>query len=880
MPDTGQAAGMRYMGGDYYGNPGTQRTYDTRTKTYSTNYNWLADQLRASGQYVGDNQPLTSQQQAAKQEAQRRLGAEDFAREQTIRRGRFIVGQRGPGAPVGVEAAKAAEKRAYEAKVQFGRSFQATTPGEAEAIKKMLRSPTAQFASQEVAQRGYELAARHDRSFAPEQVRAGYLAQVESVQERQTVDAKTYFQRQASKRLGIPTYDPLQQIHEAQRKQIKPDRVYVKIGGRNVPFVLSAKAAQQRPIAKVEQYLSDKNVEVSDIIKTKTPAPLRNFVEAIDRRAQLSFRGEKPLNPFAFRNVAEAIYGIEKGAVKGVVEEPLTAATSLVVGGAIAKGAGVLAVRAPILTKGVGTGRVTSKISALNVAGGVMAGYYGADVASRISAADNRSQEIGKILSTEILPMAAGANLATTKLPELPYKVTGKRPAGVLLEMKDIYATPEKYIDQRGLIVRPTEGIQPEVPAFFAGRIQKGLTNIYFRPTSKQIPDILKQFKGQTEYVSTEYGSYLKITPDGKIGNIEKAYNLLSGKVSKAPLSERLPIRLERKIKIEPVSLKLGAELGEVPGIPAYTYDVDIATEILRGKGTMPSTPFGGRVKGSPERARVTGIKAYPQLEAGKRPLFKAPKQAPKTAKEFKSIFDEKRISLSESVRNILETEGVRVSPKQTITTTRKFPSFLKVPTMAGVATATQIKQQVKSGFMPKQNLAVAERMDSQVENIKRIFRQKPEQPTRQRVTIERRATPQKIKIESPIKQIFDIFKSSKAISKSTPSPNGINLPENFIKETQKIRVKPFRQEMQTFRHKEREQIRIKPQPKQTQALQQRPFIEIKATESRRAIRRKKTLFTSSYENQLEDFAKAHKKRGKFVWNINNQIPTLESLIG
>jgi len=222
---------------------------------------------------------------------------------------------------------------------------------------------------------------------------------------RNTQAAEAYFRGLAAKRTGTAQ-------QEAQRRQAIPERVFVNIAGKRVPFVSSAKAAQQRPAARLERFISEKNIEVSDIIKTKTPEPIRNFVEAIDRRAELSFRGDKPLNPFAFRNVAEAIYGIEKGAVKGLVEEPLTAGASFLVGGALAKGAGVLAARAPILTRGVGAGKVTSKISALNVAGGVMAGYYGADVAKRITASNNRAQEIGKILSTEIVPFVTGARFA------------------------------------------------------------------------------------------------------------------------------------------------------------------------------------------------------------------------------------------------------------------------------------------------------------------------------------------------------------------------------------------------------------------------------------------------------------------------------------
>jgi len=231
------------------------------------------------------------------------------------------------------------------------------------------------------------------------------VAQRKEVQGTQASEA--YFRGLATKRTGIPRVSQQTPIRQAI-----PERVYVTIAGKRVPFVSSAKAAQQRPIAKIEQAIYDKNVEVSNILKYETPTPIRNFVEAIDRRAQLSFRGEKPLNPFAFRNVAEAIYGIEKGAVKGVVEEPLTAGASLIVGGALAKGAGVLAARAPILTRGIGAGRVTSKISALNVASGAIAGYYGVDVASRVRAADNRAQTIGKILSTEIVPFVAGARIA------------------------------------------------------------------------------------------------------------------------------------------------------------------------------------------------------------------------------------------------------------------------------------------------------------------------------------------------------------------------------------------------------------------------------------------------------------------------------------
>lgn len=79
--------------------------------------------------------------------------------------------------PVGLEALKAAELTAARQETLRRQSEISTTPGEALAIQRMLRSPTAQFASQEAAQRGYELASRYDRSFAPEQVRATLVPQ-------------------------------------------------------------------------------------------------------------------------------------------------------------------------------------------------------------------------------------------------------------------------------------------------------------------------------------------------------------------------------------------------------------------------------------------------------------------------------------------------------------------------------------------------------------------------------------------------------------------------------------------------------------------------------------------------------------------------------
>lgn len=107
-----------------------------------------------------------------------------------------------PVRPVGLEALKQAEVQAARQEIARRQSEQATTPEEARAIQRMLKSPTAQFSSQEAAQRGYELASRYDRSFAPEQVRAT-LAPRYTPQEEQPKEKTRFFYPAPREQIGI-----------------------------------------------------------------------------------------------------------------------------------------------------------------------------------------------------------------------------------------------------------------------------------------------------------------------------------------------------------------------------------------------------------------------------------------------------------------------------------------------------------------------------------------------------------------------------------------------------------------------------------------------------------------------------------------------------
>jgi len=568
-----------------------------------------------------------------------------------------------------------------------------------------------------------------------------------------------------------------ERAREAQEApgQARPERVYVTISGKRVPFVSSAKAAQQRPIAKIEQAIYDKNIEVSNILKYETPEPIRNFIDSIDRRAQLSFKGEKPLNPFAFRNVAEAIYGIEKGAVKGFVEEPLTAGTSLLVGGVLAKGAGVLAARAPILTRGVGAGKVTSKISALNVAGGAMAGYYGADVASRIAAADNRAQEIGKILSTEIIPLAVGARIA-----QVPILATARNALKTQRTIMKEFAKSEaatSYFGGERKRVTPTKRIESQ----FANKMDIEVTKASIRNA-----DFRRYMEAPTQRPTRKAPSQILETQ------------------AKTPSQDYIK-------KIETISEAKQESLADV------LYEATLEKQIRAGG------------KGYVSEARLQEARNIDELMVQ---LAKKQKQLAKIKQQESVIFAsgrggyvlQKPVSVSKSVQS-LSQKSKQVS--------KQIPVLISSQKSLQKEVAVQKTKQVSQQKYVSVAVSVQKQKSEQVQKIKSIFSQ-----------TQAPVITQKQKLKTP------------------------QIPETKIPIRPKVPQMPIK-------------IKVPTRQPPTRITEKPPRRPPTTKPPRRPPRRKlPPIPPKDFTSKIEDFAKARKKRGKFVWNIKNQIPTLESLIG
>jgi len=115
------------------------------------------------------------------------------------------------------------------------------------------------------------------------------------------------------------------------------------------------------------------------------------------------------------------------GFTEELAQKPVTAAGNTLFAILVTKGIGGVAAKAPILMKGVGTGKLASKINTVNVLGASLAGMYGVSVAERYIEAPDKARFAGQITATELLPFAAGGYVGTRKLPSIPTKEITRR---------------------------------------------------------------------------------------------------------------------------------------------------------------------------------------------------------------------------------------------------------------------------------------------------------------------------------------------------------------------------------------------------------------------------------------------------------------------
>jgi len=639
---------------------------------------------------------------------------------------------------------------------------------------------------------------------------------------------------------------------QAARRQARPERVYVTIAGKRVPFVSR------------DEY---KGLTTAQTLQKagglRTTAAILSSTELFAKAAETEARGIGKVLGFdskydqALAELAAATSSRLKsrpGALEVLLESPVTAAVPVGVGLKV----GTFAARAAL----VGTAGKISKISPQvanilktgslavePVVGAGVLGYVGKDLLS----SKDYYEAIGKIATYGVMTPGAAfgykqatkgitafqtRGLETVPAPISPEVLAGKvtfptTRAGKFKtfreEFRDIegkfsgyHATAESFgkgkVVVRGL---PEAELRPlDVPGLYISPYKAGASPVFLRLPGEGQAHINK-LSGLRAFLKSESSTlYMGASKEGLQPGARQA-------LSSSALKPE--VNLIRNVKdIQRIAKSGGKNVAET-------------RNILRG--TVRRT--GGRSAG------VGFIE--PKIEMGG---FRGEAQAvlpPETV--ISGILSSKRFKLKGQYiplveRSILPSEGkapIKELPFEARTTNnilraRQYYESGGVRPMAPIGYSTTRKPSrpaVSSSLIPSSILKQYSRPESSISRTKSSM--------------------------SIISSILKVPPSRTIPSSERKAPASRAEPSVSRKQPSRPKVSVSRK------------IPSRQQPSTARKPISRPQV---STTRKTPTRKKPKLTPKRYESQIEDFAKARKKRGKFVWNIRNQIPTLESLIG
>jgi len=650
---------------------------------------------------------------------------------------------------------------------------------------------------------------------------------------RDTQAAEAYFRGLAAKRTGTAQ-------QEAQRRQAVPERVFVTISGKRVPFVSR------------DEY---KGLTTAQTLQKagglRTTAAILSSTELFAKAAETEARGIGKVLGFdskydqALAELATATAARLKsrpGALEVLLESPVTAAIPVGAGLKV----GTFAARAAL----VGTAGKISKISpqAANilktgslavepVVGAGVLGYVGKDLLS----SKDYYEAVGKIATYGVMTPGAAfgykqatkgitafqtRGLETVPAPISPEVLSGKvtfptTRAGKFKtfreEFRDIEgkfsgfhstseAFPKSGVTVAGKPIRPLD-----VPGLYVSPYKAGASPVFLRVPGETraqqiISNIFSSSALKPEVNLIRGISDIRRIKEGK--NVQKAREFLDklGEEATPRSLERIPRSREKA----GAKLRMGRKVPEVDALTKAYIEPKLEMGGFRGEAQAilaPGTKIG----------RVTTSKRFlykgqyiPLVERSIVPFEGKPaiKGAQFEAKTTNNIL---------RTRQYYESGGVRPMSPIGYSTTRK-PS----------------RPAVSSSLIPSSILKQYSRADS---------------------SISRTASSMSI-----ISSILKVPPSRTIPSRERQPPSR--------PQTSTTRQPSSRPPTSTTR---------KPPSRPPTSTKRQPPSRPPTKPQRRKILPKPPR---DFSKKVEDVAKASKKRGKFVWNIKNKIPTLESLIG
>lgn len=217
---------------------------------------------------------------------------------------------------------------------------------------------------------------------------------------------------------------------------------FVQRGERTEPFL--GIFTPDKFTDQIEKTSSDISIKIDELnkevsekfgLKEGFESYIKEYSAKTERRRTETKEAYKGKTEYTFpKKEGGALEQFMIGAGQELAQKPVTAAGNALFALLVTKGIGGATAKLPILTKGVGAGKLASKINAVNVLGAGLAGMYGISVAERYIEAPNKAKFAGQITASEILPFAAGGYLGTKKLPSIPYKEISRRGEIALLK--------------------------------------------------------------------------------------------------------------------------------------------------------------------------------------------------------------------------------------------------------------------------------------------------------------------------------------------------------------------------------------------------------------------------------------------------------------
>ncbi len=443
---------------------------------------------------------------------------------------------------------------------------------------------------------------------------------------------------------------------------------------------------------------------------------------------------------------------IALGGIKGIRDEPLTAAGNLALTILVTKGIGALPKVAGV-TAGIGKGAVAKRISAINILGAGLAAAYAGDVSVRYATAPNKSEFLGELAATELIPFAAGGYIGAKPFPKLRIKSNINTAYKIIQSNKVVKSQVDElrrfYHDESASVVIRRQPKKLEMPG------------------SKLLKSLDKdQLSGNlfTKEPETAYSRFMKDLNAGTVKQEAQFFKKYSAK--KQPEKSYLP-HPTKITRYEPI-------------LTAKT----IKTE-RRGFKTVDASKWNGALD-----------KKQGDLVKTRQRTIQITKQKTKTAQAVKEKTKTAQITKEQTV--------TKTAPLMFISTASRMMNQLRTAT----TTATRTISQEKAAAKP---LTFVSEVSKAMERTKELARERTREIARERI---REAVAEKTK--------------------------------------------------EQVREKVREATRERTATKTRLRIPVKPII----------------LKLPKFSSEISKLAKKKKRKGKYIWNIKNPVPTLKQFVG